>query len=803
MFHIYADGQSIYQPLDDNMLILSPKLTLEMGKAGYLEFSIPPNNRYYDQLRQLRSIITVDYDDVEIFRGRVLSVERNFVNIKKVYCEGDLAYLVDSVQKGEKYEGTTHDLFRKIIAAHNARMESVKQFTVGEIGIENRSVVLAGQSDDIDDLETNNFDYRQIALNSMTDNWKTSYDYIESCLIDYCGGYLRTRRVGNTTYIDLVENYGSTSTQEIEFGVNMLDLTEEARAEEIFTVLIPLGDDNLTIASVNNGSDELVDEEAVATYGRIVKTHVFDNVYKASTLLENGRRFLENHINVPITIVVKAVDLHMVNPDVEEIYVGDVVRLKSAPHYLLRELTCTKIEYDLENPDNNLYTFGIPRQSLTERYRKDKNEQADQTSDKVLSSVGGSGGSDGSGGSGGSSGSGSKNGGGVGQALEQKAQEMLDKFYDAWINCDPESAHIDLGAVYRELQNTRTVLENQVGIELDAVAGNINIKDLKTKYDELGNTILQQNIEINMLSSDTDARLQLLVSRTNALSETEAAHYAEILLIANDLESAIEMKADRINMEAMQINLKAVSETITETRNVLTNQVGIDLDGKNGNVNIRSLNTNVDAIGNLVSQHSATITTLANNTESSIKAVAERVTAEETKIASLEIRINETESEIDLKADKVTLNSNLTTINSKITTINSEITNVKKLIADEINALKMDTTWLQSKFISGVDTIKADYIWAVKQLLVGGLTVATQSWVKDLLSKYAPADHTHGWGSIENKPTRFLPASHYHAFSGSMSLAWGHTHTQNGAGGVSNYTNKNIEISGNTKSNTV
>lgn len=48
----------------------------------------------------------------------------------------------------------------------------------------------------------------------------------------------------------------------------MLDLTEEISAEDVFTVLIPLGDENLTIESVNNGRDELVDEAAVQRYGR-------------------------------------------------------------------------------------------------------------------------------------------------------------------------------------------------------------------------------------------------------------------------------------------------------------------------------------------------------------------------------------------------------------------------------------------------------------------------------------------------------------------------------------------------------
>lgn len=285
MLNVYLDGKSIYQPTDDTLVILSPRLTLEMGKAGSFSFQVPANHQYYNRFNQLTACITVEVDNEELFRGRVLTNSLSFNKIRTIYCEGDLAYLVDSVQKGEKYEGKVHDLFRKIIEAHNARVEPAKRFTVGEITVENRDVFLAGQSDDIQDLETGDFDYKQIAINSIADEWMTSFDYIESSIIDYTGGYLRTRRQGDVTYIDLVENYGTTATQEIEFGKNMLDLSEETSPDELFSVLIPLGDGNITIEAVNNGSDELVDADAVAQYGRIVKTHVFDGVTDVSAAI--------------------------------------------------------------------------------------------------------------------------------------------------------------------------------------------------------------------------------------------------------------------------------------------------------------------------------------------------------------------------------------------------------------------------------------------------------------------------------------------------------------------------------------
>lgn len=217
-------------------------------------------------------------------------------------------------------------------------------------------------------------------------------------------------------------------------------------------MLIPLGDENLTIESVNGGSDELVDATAVAKYGRIVKTHVFDSVTNATTLLENAQRYLANNVNVPVTVTVKAVDMHMVDGNITPIYVGDVVRVTSVPHDQSGTLTCTKIEYDLENAANNTYTFGTPKQSLTERYRKDKE---DDESEK--SHGGGGGGSD-------------------AEAASDEADEKLSEFFDAWINVSEETGHIDLGTVYKKLNDTVTTLESTCGISMDAPSGNINIR---------------------------------------------------------------------------------------------------------------------------------------------------------------------------------------------------------------------------------------------------------------------------------------------------------------------------------------
>lgn len=483
MFEIYANGKPIYCPTDPSLVLISPRLTLEAGKAGALEFSMPPNHLYYHEMKQLKTYVSVTMDGEEIFRGRVLSNDRNFMNIRAIYCEGDLSYLVDSVQKGEKFIGKAHDFFRQVINSHNKQMEEEKRFTVGDITIENRDMLIAGQSDDIQDAETGKFDYKQIALNNVAGEWQNTFDHAESCLIDYTGGYLRTRRKGNTVYIDLLKDYGRTSVQEIALGRNLLDLTEEVTAEDLFTVLVPLGDENLTIAEANNGSEELVDAAAVEKYGRIVKTHVFDSVTSPETLLENGRRYLESHANVPVSITVKAVDMRLVSQNEGAIQIGDKVKVNSAPHGLKDYLTCTKIEYDIEKPENNTYTFGEPKQELTERYRKDKQKQENEATR-----------------------SGGGGGGGAGAAASEETQDKLDKMFDAWINVNPEQGHIDLGTTYKKLENAVETLR-RCGIDMDAEDGTIDLRALNNQVRENGELIRTNSAGIQTVADDLSSTI--------------------------------------------------------------------------------------------------------------------------------------------------------------------------------------------------------------------------------------------------------------------------------------------------------
>lgn len=539
MFYVYADGESLWFPLDDKRVILNPRLTLEMGKAGSFQFSLPPSNSLYNTLTKLKTIITVTLDDTEIFRGRILTMDRSFNNVKQIYCEGVLAYLNDSVQPSEKFTGKTHDLFAQIIEGHNKMVESAKQFKMGKITAENRDIIITGTSDETEDGDDDSFDYKQIAINAMTGEWKSSWEFISSYLIAYAGGYLRARQGEDGLYIDYLQDYESKAPQKIELGTNLLDFSESISAENLFTVLIPLGDENLTIADVNNGSVELVDEALVNEYGRIVRTHVFDSVNQPETLLENGKRYLESYANVPVTIEIKAVDLHFANPDIQEIYVGDQVLVRSAPHGIKDYLTCTKIEYDFSNLGNTTYTFGDPSQSLTERYRRDKQKETEQVKQAASSGGGGAG---------------------------KKNEKELDKV-KSWVEYDPKNPQVSIGALWETMNNTNKIL-NTVGINLDGETGNINIQALKTVQDEDHNLLEKHDSQINVNTNEIKLTSEKMTEEVGKIR-------AEITVSTKGLESEIKLQADNItaigkNVEVNTTNIYGVQENIVTINSSIT-----------------------------------------------------------------------------------------------------------------------------------------------------------------------------------------------------------------------------------------
>lgn len=347
MYRVYCDGQQIYNSKLENYQIFSPSLEMELNKTGSFLFSIFPDHPYYGLIKKLKSIITVWQDDYLLFRGRVLEDEMGWHNEKKITCEGELAFLLDSIQRPYDYTGTVTGYLNLLVTRHNEQVEESKWFTVGNVTV------------------TDNNDYIVRANSEYTDTWKEMQDK----LVGLMGGYLVVRHDGYINYIDYLADVNLLSPQKIEFGKNLLDLKRIRKGSEIKTAVIPLGaklkdaedketDQRLTIADLNNGLDYIADEDAVAQYGFIVNTVIFDDVTEAQNLLNKGQAHLAELVNLPETVELTAADLAAVDKDITSFHLGTKVRVTSRPHGIDQLFTVTKIGIDLTNPAGNKLTLG-------------------------------------------------------------------------------------------------------------------------------------------------------------------------------------------------------------------------------------------------------------------------------------------------------------------------------------------------------------------------------------------------------------------------------------------------------------
>lgn len=206
-------------------------------------------------------------------------------------------------------------------------------------------------------------------------NFGTTWDILQSELTDVYGGYFSVRYSddGKTRYLDYLADDGITETnpQPVEFGVNMLDLTNYVKAEDIVTQVIAVGYKSKgwwIFKSTKTISREANDYEAQEVYGIITKVIVLDG--KASTnqkLLdaanEELRRCQQRYLE---GIEVSAVDLHDAGIDVERLGWMKKTRVISKPHGLDTLLLLSKVVEPLDAPQKKRFTFGTSFYSISD-----------------------------------------------------------------------------------------------------------------------------------------------------------------------------------------------------------------------------------------------------------------------------------------------------------------------------------------------------------------------------------------------------------------------------------------------------
>jgi phage minor structural protein len=365
----FSDDKRILDTSLEQLKLINPKVSQEDNKVGSFTFTIYPDHPYYNFIEKMKSIITVYEDGIKepLFRGRVYDEKTGFYNEKQVSCEGELAFLLDSIQRpysfpAEGQSGTPAELFAQYINNHNAQVDEARQFKVGNITV----------TDPNDYIVRSNSDY------------VSTWDELNAKLIDHLGGHLWVRHEADGNYIDYLADFNMLSNQTIEFGKNLLDLQKKIKAESFATALIPLGaklkdeqgnetSERLTIKAVNNNVDYVYNDEAVAKYGYIFTTNTWDDVTVASNLKSKGQAYIDDMAQFTASIEVSAADLNGATidgemADVNSFRIGRYVKVNTKPHSIQNQnFIVSKLSRELLKPENTKLTLGTTYKTLTEK----------------------------------------------------------------------------------------------------------------------------------------------------------------------------------------------------------------------------------------------------------------------------------------------------------------------------------------------------------------------------------------------------------------------------------------------------
>lgn len=365
MYRINYDSFLLHDlqvPSEHGYYLLEPELTEEVNKVAELKFDISSEHPNIDKLERLVPNIILKKNNKTIFKGRIIKEQQNMDETKQVTCESILAFLFDSVVRPYTFQGSPEDLFKFYVDNHNSQVDVEKQFKIGKTTGAN--------------LDNNEY------INRSNTNYSNTYDEIQDKLLNI-GGYFYVRYEDDGNYLDWVDDFIDdvgqiVSLQTIEFGKNLTDITIENDSSNTYSVVIPLGAEvekedgtksRLTIESVNDGLDYLINETALNKYGWIVapiEKSTWDDVTIASNLKTKGQTLLDQQgVMLKSTLELKAVDLNVVDGSIDSFEMYQYIRVQSTPHNISAIYLLTKKDTPLTKPDNMTITLGETKNTLT------------------------------------------------------------------------------------------------------------------------------------------------------------------------------------------------------------------------------------------------------------------------------------------------------------------------------------------------------------------------------------------------------------------------------------------------------
>lgn len=379
MYKLSFDGQPVYDPRGanetDKLIITDPAVSLAVNSAGSVSFAIYPNHPLAGKIPSMRGTLTLEDDDGIIFRGRILNDEATFYGGRKYTAEGALAYLNDSIVEPYVFPGDFVGLPGYAAAAvpsgnvvawwlgwlldqHNASVSADRQIKLGTVTVK----------------DPNNYISRENSKYSNT--WETVSEKLAGSKL---GGYLIVRYEDDGNYLDYLAELPRTNPQRVRFAENLLDIIIKVTGENLFTAILPVGADGLTLAGLPDGPLEgglqkngkiIFDPAAETEYGsRITRVITWDDVTLAENLRSKAAVELSAGVRLPESLSVRACDLNGVDGVTPHFRVGQYVQVESEPHAISAAYPLLEMAPNILDPGSTVINLNTTAQKFTSQVR--------------------------------------------------------------------------------------------------------------------------------------------------------------------------------------------------------------------------------------------------------------------------------------------------------------------------------------------------------------------------------------------------------------------------------------------------
>lgn len=385
MYQIKCDGFVLYDPRDEDLIVINPRCNLGANTVGEASFTLLSDHMYFDKLKRLKSIFEIKQNDHTIFRGRMTNDSKDFYNRLDVDLEGVLGFANDTIIEPFASEQEplvlSVDMFLEfVLTKHNAQVKPWQKLKLGNV---------KGFSE---------------SIRRYSEKYTTTWEILKTRLIESeLGGYLVVRYEDDGNYVDYVKNLDETAPQQITFGQNMLDITRATDASETYSAILPLGGETqvgagsdyegdygvitnttksrISLSNLPDGdlTDDLAkkglfvySKSAVEQYGWIcapVENTTWDDITTENGLKNKAIEYLSKTAMLwSDTIEINAVDLSFTDDQIQSFRINQNVLVNSPVHGISNVIyPLTKLEIDIMNPQNTKITLGETKRVLTDK----------------------------------------------------------------------------------------------------------------------------------------------------------------------------------------------------------------------------------------------------------------------------------------------------------------------------------------------------------------------------------------------------------------------------------------------------